>query len=275
MAQRLARGAQQLRRGLGADWRAVPIQGSLRARHGEGPARIAGAQHDVLSGVARQWRDPLGLRGLCLGVEAVVRQAGDVGAARADLHGSIARGAKHGTAGHGDCLDVEGTQVQAMAPDSRRPLTSPTIDDDRDVRARAPDLHEHTIRDAEMDDRRCHTRRRPREDRPYRPDRHLVRRHHPAIGAHDHQRRADAEGSDRRVRSLHGRHHLRENRAVDDGGPGPRPQAVEPRDLVRACGEKPHLATSLHRGELARGVIHRVSLRRDEHLRTLGSEFAC
>jgi hypothetical protein len=162
-----------------------------------------------------------------------------------------------------------------MAPDSRRPLTSPTIDDDRDVRARAPDLHEHAIGDAEMDDRRRHTRGRPREDRPYRPDRHLVRGHHSAIGAHDHQRRADAEGSDRRVRSLHGRHHLRENRAVDDGGPGPRPQTVEPRDLVGTRSEKPHLAASLHRGELARGVIHRVRLRRDEYPRAFSSEFAC
>jgi hypothetical protein len=81
--------------------------------------------------------------------------------------------------------------------------------------------------------------REHREDRPAFDFAHV---HHAAVGAHDHQRRRDARGIDRRARHARGAQHARQDRSVERRGAGARAQAVHRRNFAAARRREPACA---------------------------------
>ena len=142
-------------------------EGVRSAGGGERVERPAGAHAGVRLWIAVAWSDELELcaRELFRLGEAGVRQAGDVGAARARRRERTALQESHAASGGPDDPAVDRADARGTAHHPERAHHRAAALDDRDVRARAAALDDDRVGQTELVQRSGHPRRRPGADR--------------------------------------------------------------------------------------------------------------
>ena len=244
---------------------------------GDGIAGAVGRAHrDVVGGIVGLRLEELD-RGIddVLGLgEGGVGQARRCGRCAGPTSTSLAvAGAHHAAAGNADHAHVERTDIGLVAADAGIFDGRPAVADHADIGAGAADLEIDAVGHPQIHQRAGHARGRSRQHGHDRAAAHLRDIHHAAVAAHDHQRRLNAGLAHAGLGHGGGVDHLRQDAGVDDGGAGPRGQAVEFCDLVAAGRGEAGLDHQTAHGLLGLVVVDAEGRTGDDDLGAFGLEF--
>jgi len=202
-----------------------------------------------------------------------VPEAGDVGAARADIGDAVLFDPRHRTAADADGAHIEGAQVELVAADDGTAHQGPAVADGRDVRAGAADLDKDSVRDAGVHQRRRHAGGGAGEHGQDGPAPNLVDLHDAAVAAHHHQRSGDPRSAHALFGSVRRFEHFRQHTRIDHRRAGADAQPVELRDDRGGAGRQAHRGSGRDDPLFIFRIVDPERLAGDDHLGALRHHF--
>mmetsp|Transcript_18361 Transcript_18361/g.29575 ORF Transcript_18361/g.29575 Transcript_18361/m.29575 type:complete len:325 (-) Transcript_18361:105-1079(-) len=167
-----------------------------------------------------------------------IGQAGNMCAARANIHNLGIAHPHHAATPDTQHPNVEGIDIGLVAADARIGDRRPAIANHTNVCGRAAHFEIDAVGHANMHQGTCDTRSGAGEHGQGRPAPHFLDVHDAAIAAHDHQRNIDARVAHAAFGHVRRGDHLGQDGGVHNSGLGAHRQAIELRDVVAAGGDQ-------------------------------------